>query len=108
MPPRRHPPPKLAVLRERWLSRGEAADAVKAGVITGRCLLLIPCEEVSGAESAVQLVSDSGPPGKSDRKCTCGLFTVSKTKRDKGPQGFFLQSKVQNNKDRMRPKGRKQ
>lgn len=49
------------MLREKWLSGGEAADAVKpsqteAGVITGRCSLLIPCEEVNRAGVAEKVI----------------------------------------------------
>lgn len=63
-PPPHLPPPatlNFAVLREKWLSGGEAADAVKpsqteAGVITGRCSLLIPCEEVNGAGVAEKVL----------------------------------------------------
>ena len=54
-------PLNFAVLREKWLSGGEAADAVKpshteAGVITGRCSLLIPCEEVNRAGVAETVI----------------------------------------------------
>lgn len=47
-------PLNFAVLREKWLSGGKAADAVKSSqtevrVITGRWWLLIPCEEVDRA-----------------------------------------------------------
>lgn len=47
-------PLNFAVLREKWLSGGKAADAVKpsqteVGVITGTWWLLIPCEEVNRA-----------------------------------------------------------
>lgn len=64
MPPRRSAPTRplnFAVLREKWLSGGEAADAVKpsqteAGVITGRCSLLIPREEVDPAGVAEEVI----------------------------------------------------
>lgn len=59
------PPPtnplNFAVLREKWLSGGEAADAVKpsqteAGIITGRCPHLIPCERVNRAGVAEKVI----------------------------------------------------
>lgn len=60
-PPTPSRPLNFAVLREKWLSGGEAADAVKlsqteAGVITGRCSLLIPCEEVDTAGVAEKVI----------------------------------------------------
>lgn len=66
------PPPALplnfAVLREKWLSRGEGADAVKpspreAGVITGRCSCLMPCEEVKRAGVEEKVTPATGKLG---------------------------------------------
>lgn len=63
MPPSFTPPPALnfTALREKWLSGGEAADAVKpsqtrVGVIIVRWSLLIPCEEVNRAGVAEKVI----------------------------------------------------
>lgn len=62
-------PPNFAVLREKWLSGGEGADAVKpsrreAGVITGRCSCLILCEEVKRAGVEKKVTPATGKLGR--------------------------------------------